>query len=74
MSGPVAGGELGGVCGDFMMSLKPALFLRPLLGGGAARPFYFVIRAMRRSTLLKGKDSTLIFSYFKTRVLARSLT
>ena len=42
MSGPVAGGELGGVCGDFIMSLKPALFLRPLLGGGTTRPFYLV--------------------------------
>ena len=74
MSGPVAGGELGGVCGDFIMSLKPALFLRPLLGGGTARPFYLVIRATPRSSRLKGKGSTLILSYFKTRVLARSLT
>ena len=36
----MADGELRGVCGDFILSLKPAPFLRPLLGGGTARPFY----------------------------------
>ena len=41
-SRPVAGGELRGVCGDFILSLKPALFLRLLLGGGTTRPFYLV--------------------------------
>lgn len=38
----MAGGELRGVCGDFILSLKPTLFLRLLLGGGTTRPFYLV--------------------------------